>query len=222
MSGTSADGTEGVLLLHGIARRAASLRPLERRLTRAGYVTLNLDYPARQLGLADIAEVIEPTVAAFGEDVTRLHIVTHSMGGLVARVLLARRRPDSLGRVVMLGPPNGGSEIADALHRFAAYRRFFGPAGAELGTERGAAQARLFGQVDYPLGIIAGSRSLYPLASLLLLPGPNDGRVTVARTRLDGMTDHIVLPAAHPTMMWNRRLAAETLHFLREGRFSGR
>ncbi|CAO4165561.1 esterase/lipase family protein [Methylorubrum extorquens] len=221
MSGTSADGTEGVLLLHGIARRAASLRPLERRLTRAGYVTLNLDYPARRLGLADIAELIAPTVAAFGEDVTRLHIVTHSMGGLVARVLLARRRPDNLGRVVMLGPPNGGSEIADALHRFAAYCRFFGPAGAELGTERGAAQARLFGRVDYPLGIIAGSRSLYPLASLLL-PRPNDGRVTVARTRLDGMTDHIVLPAAHPTMMWNRRLAAETLHFLREGRFGGR
>ena len=145
MSGTSADGTEGVLLLHGIARRAASLRPLERRLTRAGYVTLNLDYPERRLGLADIAEVIAPTVAAFGEDVTRLHIVTHSMGGLVARVLLAQRRPDNLGRVVMLGPPNGGSEITDALHRFAAYRRFFGPAGAELGTERGAAQARLFG-----------------------------------------------------------------------------
>ncbi|CAX23084.1 MAG: alpha/beta fold hydrolase [Methylorubrum extorquens] len=221
MSGTSADGTEGVLLLHGIARRAASLRPLERRLTRAGYVTLNLDYPARRLGHADIVEAIAPTVAAFGEDVTRLHIVTHSMGGLVARVLLARRRPDNLGRVVMLGPPNGGSEIADALYRFAAYRRFFGPAGAELGTERGAAQARLFGRVDYPLGIIAGSRSLYPLASLLL-PGPNDGRVTVTRTRLDGMTGHIVLPAAHPTMMWNRRAAAETLHFLREGRFNGR
>jgi len=218
---TSADGTEGVLLLHGIARRAASLRPLERRLTRTGYLTLNLDYPARRLGLADIGERIAPTVAAFGADVTRLHIVTHSMGGLVARVLLSRHRPDNLGRVVMLGPPNGGSEIADALHRLAAYRRFFGPAGAELGTERGAVQASLFGPVDYPLGIIAGSRSLYPLA-LLLLPGPNDGRVTVARTRLDGMTDHIVLPAAHPTMMWNRRVAAETLHFLREGCFGRR
>ncbi|KQQ18647.1 hypothetical protein ASF53_24285 [Methylobacterium sp. Leaf123] len=222
MSGTGADGTEGVLLLHGIARRAASLRPLERRLTRAGYVTLNLDYPARRLGLADIAEGIAPTVAAFAGEVARLHIVTHSMGGLVARVLLARHRPDKLGRVVMLGPPNGGSEIADALHRLALYRRFFGPAGTELGTERGAAQARLFGPVDYPLGIIAGRRSLYPLASLWLLPGPNDGRVTVARTRLDGMTDHIVLPTAHPTMMWNRSVAAETLHFLREGRFSRR
>jgi hypothetical protein len=121
----------------------------------------------------------------------------------------------------MLGPPNGGSEVADALHRLAPYRRFFGPAGAELVTLRGAAQERLFGPVDYPPGVIAGSRSLYPLASLLL-PGPNDGRVTVARTRLDGMADHIVLPAAHPTMMWNRRVLSETLHFLPWGRFDRR
>ena len=213
--------TEGVLLLHGIARRAASLRPLERRLTAAGYATLNLDYPARRLGLADIAEAIAPAVAAFGADVTRLHLVTHSMGGLVARVLLARHRPNHLGRVVMLGPPNGGSEVADALHRLPPYRRFFGPAGVELVTFRGPAQERLFGPVDFPLGIIAGRRSLYPLASLLL-PGPNDGRVTVARTQVEGMADHIVLPAAHPTMMWNRRILSETLHFLREGRFDHR
>jgi pimeloyl-ACP methyl ester carboxylesterase len=213
--------TEGVLLLHGIARRAASLRPLERRLTTEGYASLNLDYPARRMGLADIAETIAPAVATFGAGVSRLHLVTHSMGGLVARVLLTRHRPDNLGRVVMLGPPNGGSEVADALHRLAPYRRFFGPAGAELVTLRGAAQERLFNPVDYPLGVIAGSRSLYPLASLLL-PGPNDGRVTVARTRLEGMADHIVLPAAHPTMMWNRRVLSETLHFLRWGRFDQR
>lgn len=214
--------TEGVLLLHGIARRAASLRPVERELAAEGYATLNLDYPARRLALADIAETIAPQVAAFAAGVSRLHIVTHSMGGLVARVLLARHRPANLGRVVMLGPPNGGSEVADALHRLAPYRRFFGPAGGELVTLRGAAQERLFGPVDYPLGVIAGRRSLYPLASLLLLPGPNDGRVTVARTRLEGMADHVVLPAAHPTLMRNRRALSQTLHFLREGRFDHR
>lgn len=211
--------TEGVLLLHGIARQAASLRPLERRLAAAGYATLNLDYPARRLGLADIAALIAPRVAAFGGETARLHIVTHSMGGLVARALLTRHRPAHLGRVVMLGPPNGGSEIADALHRFALYRRVFGPAGAELVTRRDPAPSSLFGPVDYPLGVIAGRRSLYPLASLLLLPGPNDGRVAVARTRLEGMADHVVLPVAHPTMMWNRQVIAQTLHFLSEGRF---
>lgn len=211
-------GPEGVLLLHGIARTSGSLRMLERRLRAEGYAVLNLDYPARRLGLAAIACGLAPAVADFGATVPRLHIVTHSMGGLVARVLLTRHRPDHLGRVVMLGPPNEGSEVADALHRFALYRRVFGPAGAELVTARDAACRRLFGPVDYPLGIVAGCRSLYPLASLLL-PGPDDGRVTVARTRIVGMADHIVLPVAHPTMVWSRRVHDEILRFLREGRF---
>ena len=212
---------DGVLLLHGIARRAASLHPMERRLVEAGYATLNLDYPARRLDLSGIVEGIAPTVAAFGGRVGRLHVVTHSMGGLVARALIARHRPANLGRVVMLGPPNGGSEVADALHRLAAYRCFFGPAGAELVTGRSPALTALLGSVDFPLGVIAGDRTLDPLASRFWLRGPNDGRVTVARTRVEGMADHRVLPTTHPLMMRDRRVQAETLHFLTEGRFSG-
>ena len=210
---------EGVLLLHGIARRAASLRPLERRLAAAGYATLNLDYPARRLDLAGIAARIAPAVAAFAGGLDRLHCVTHSMGGLVVRVLIARHRPANLGRVVMLGPPNEGSEVADALHRLWLYRRVFGPAGGQLVTVRDEALRGLLGTVDYPLGVVAGSRSLYPLASRLWLREANDGRVTVARTRVAGMADHLVLPTAHPTMMWDARVGAATLRFLAQGRF---
>lgn len=211
---------DGVLLLHGIARSPAAMRPLERTLASAGYATLNLGYPARRCDLAGCAEAIAPAFTAFAARVKRIHIVTHSMGGLVARVLLTRCRPDNLGRVVMLGPPSQGSEVADALHRLSLYRRFFGPAGAELVTRRESALEARLGRVDYPLGIIAGHRSLYLLASRLWLRGPNDGRVTVARTRLDGMADHIVLPVAHPTMMRAARVRTETLRFLTEGRFS--
>lgn len=212
---------DGVLLLHGIARSPAAMRPLERILGQAGYATLNLAYPARRRDLAGCAEAIAPAFVAFTGGVVRIHLVTHSMGGLVARVLLARHRPDNLGRVVMLGPPSEGSEIADALHRLSLYRRFFGPAGAELVTRRDAALEARLGFVDYPLGIIAGNRSVYPLASRLWLRGPDDGRVTVARTRVEGMTDHRVLPVAHPTMMRAVRVQAQTLRFLAEGRFSG-
>ncbi|WP_244535429.1 alpha/beta hydrolase [Methylorubrum salsuginis] len=195
------------------------MRPMERRLAAAGYRTLNLGYPARKADLAGCTEAIAPAVAAFASDCARLHVVTHSMGGLVARVLLGRHRPKNLGRVVMLGPPNQGSEVADALRRLTLYRRIFGPAGLELVTRRDAALEARLGVVDYPLGIIAGSRSFYLLASRLWLRGPNDGRVTVARTRLDGMADHRVLPVAHPTMMRAPRVQAETLRFLAEGRF---
>lgn len=211
---------EGVLLLHGTARRASSMERIARHLRANGFATLNLDYPARKAALGVIADAIAPEVACFAEDIERLHVVTHSMGGLVARALITRHRPENLGRVVMLGPPNGGSEVADALHRTLAFRRVFGPSGRQLTTRRDPRTAALLGPVDYPLGIIAGDRSLYPLESLLWLKGPNDGRVSVARTKVAGMSDHLTLHAAHPTMMWNARVIAQVLTFLRQGRFA--
>ena len=212
---------DGVLLLHGIARRATSLGRMERAFGAAGYRTLNIDYPARTAAIQDLIEGIVPSVSAFGREVAQLHIVTHSMGGLLARGLIARHRPGRLGRVVMLGPPNLGSEIADRLGGLWAYRRFFGPAGAQLVTRQDETLLALLGQVDYPLGIIAGDRSLTPLESWLkLLPKPHDRRVAVARTRLGGMTDHVTLPATHALMMNHRLVIDEALHFVRFGRFA--
>ncbi|MCJ2036959.1 alpha/beta fold hydrolase [Methylobacterium sp. J-068] len=211
---------EGVLLLHGMARRASSFAPMERACREAGFATLNLDYPSRVAALEDLVDVVAPRAAAFAEGTRALHVVTHSMGGLLARAWLRAHRPARLGRVVMLGPPNGGSEIADRLHTLWAYRRFFGPAGAQLTTRRDDGLRALLGRVDYPLGIIAGDRSLYPLESWLMLPGANDGRVTVQRTRVCGMTDHVTLHASHGLMMRNPRVIDETLRFLRTGAFS--
>lgn len=210
---------DGVVLLHGIARRSRSLAGLEARLRSAGYATLNLDYPARKANLQQIAAGLHQPIARFADGLDgRLHFVTHSMGGLVARAYIARHRPEALGHVVMLAPPNEGSEIADLLHRNPLYCAFFGPAGAELVTARPDELKRLLGEVDYPLGIIAADRSLYPLSSLLL-PRPNDGRVSVMRTQVAGMSDHLTLHATHPLIMRNRQVIAQTRHFLRHGRF---
>ncbi len=212
---------DGVVLLHGIARRSRSLAKLERALAAAGYRTLNLDYGSRRSCIGEIAALLRQPIASFaaGQD-GQLHVVTHSMGGLVARACIQNDRPARLGRVVMLAPPNEGSEIADLLHRNRLYRAFFGPAGAELTTARTEHQQSVFGTVDYPLGIIAGDRSLYPLESLLILPRPNDGRVSVARTKVAGMTDHLTLPVSHPLIMRHPAVIAQALHFLRHGRFA--
>ncbi|MET0906605.1 MAG: alpha/beta fold hydrolase, partial [Tardiphaga sp.] len=145
--------------------------------------------------------------------------VGHSMGGLLARVYIGKHRPQRLGRVVMLGTPNGGSEIADKLKDWLLYRLYFGPAGQQLVTARDAATAALLPAVDYPVGIIAGNRSLDPITSRFILPGANDGRVTVARTRLDGMADHLVIAASHALMMKNKEAIAQTIAFLKHGRF---
>jgi pimeloyl-ACP methyl ester carboxylesterase len=210
---------DGVVLLHGIARSSSSLAKIERALQHAGFKTLNLDYPSRAHTLEDLAEIIHDPIGRFLATGTgALHFVTHSMGGLLARAYITRHRPPRLGRVVMLGTPNEGCEIADLLGRFAFYRRFFGPAGGQLGTHRDAHLQAVLGMVDYPVGIIAGDRTLYPV-SWLLIPGPNDGRVSVSRSAVAGMAGHVTIHATHSFMMRNAEVIRQSLAFLQEGRF---
>jgi pimeloyl-ACP methyl ester carboxylesterase len=195
------------------------MRGLERILRAAGYATLNVTYRSRRRSLAELVDDLAPRVRSFTADLDGpLHFVTHSMGGLVARAYLARHRPERLGRIVMLAPPNAGSELADLLHRNLLYRLWFGPAGAQLVTARDATLVGLLGAIDYDLGVIAGTRSLYPLSSLLL-PRPNDGRVSVAATRVEGMADHLTLPVSHPLIVRDRIAIQQTLAFLQNGRF---
>lgn len=212
---------DGVILLHGISRTFRSFLRMQRAIEAAGFATRNIGYPSRHKTLSDLADDIHPAIAPFAErNAGRTHFVCHSMGGLLARVYLARHRPARLGRVVMLGTPNGGSEIADALKSPLPYRKFFGPAGQQLVTRRDPVTEALLPPVDYPVGIIAGNRTLDPISSRLFLPGPNDGRVTVAATKLDGMTDHIVIGSDHALMVRNREAIAQTIGFLREGSFT--
>ncbi|HVQ72831.1 MAG TPA: alpha/beta fold hydrolase [Bradyrhizobium sp.] len=210
---------DGVVLLHGISRTALSFRKMQLALERAGFATLNLDYASRRKPLEGLAEDIDPAIQHFADRVDGpIHFVCHSMGGLLARVYIARHRPKHLGRVVMLGTPNSGSEIVDRLKNIGVYRAFFGPAGQQLGTQRDAAIEALFPPVDYPVGIIAGNRSIYPIASRFL-PKPHDGRVSVTNTKLDGMADHIVIRTSHPWLPRNSIAIAQTIAFLRDAKF---
>lgn len=208
----------GVVLLHGLAGTSRLLRKMERALQRTGYATLNLDYASRKRPIEALVEDIHPAIAEFSLSVGDLHFVTHSMGGILARAYLARHRPAHLARVVMLGPPNNGSEVADLLKDLAPYRAFFGPAGQQLGTQ----QSELLAELPPPpcaVGIIAGNRTIAPVSSFFVVPRPNDGKVSVASTKLEGMTDHIVLNASHSLMLLRRDTIEQTISFLRDGRF---
>jgi pimeloyl-ACP methyl ester carboxylesterase len=170
--------------------------------------------------LESLAEDIHPAIELFSSGIEgSIHFVGHSMGGLLARAYLARYRPRRLGRVVMLGTPNSGSEIADRLKNVRAYRAWFGPAGQQLITQRDAALDAILPPVDYPVGVIAGNRSVYPISSAFL-PKPHDGRVSVENTRLDGMMDHVVIAVSHPSLVRNRLALQQTIAFLRDGRFT--
>lgn len=193
---------------------------MQTALEAAGFATLNLDYQSRARSLEALVADIHPAISAFAAGVDGpLHFVAHSMGGLLTRAYIARHQPRRLGRVLMLGPPNNGSEIADRFRHLALYRAFFGPAGQQLATTPDDATRVLLPPPDYELGVIAGDRSIYPIASLFL-PSPNDGRVSVESTRLRGMADHIVIATAHPLLVRNPRAIAQTLAFLRDGKFS--
>jgi pimeloyl-ACP methyl ester carboxylesterase len=210
----------GVVLLHGIARNSRSFRKLQRSLEASGFATLNLSYDSRRKSLEQLADDIHPAIGRFVNDVQgQVHFVGHSMGGLLTRVYLAKHRPERLGRVVMLGTPNGGSEIADRLRDFALYRAYFGPAGQQLATRRDPATETLLPAVSYPVGVIAGNRSIYPISSAFLLPAPNDGRVSVEGTKLDGMADHVVIGVSHPWLVRNASAIRQTIAFLLHGRF---
>jgi pimeloyl-ACP methyl ester carboxylesterase len=197
------------------------MHKMQRAIEAAGFATLNVDYASRRKGLEMLAEDIHPVITRFAETIEgSTHFVCHSMGGLLARVYLAIHPPKRLGSVVMLGTPNGGSEIADRLKNFAGYRKFFGPAGQQLVTIRDETTEALFQPTNYPVGIIAGNRSIYPISSALFLERPNDGRVTVANTKIEGMTDHIVVNASHPGLIRHRQAIDQTIVFLRDGHFT--
>jgi pimeloyl-ACP methyl ester carboxylesterase len=209
----------GVVLLHGIGRTSRSLRRLEKALQEAGFATLNLDYQSRKKPLDALAGDIHPVIIDFAEaNKGPLHFVAHSMGGLLTRVYVAKYRPARLAHVVMIGTPNGGSEIADVLKGLALYRAFYGPSGQQLSTQQDSTLTML-PPLDYAVGIIAGSRALDPLSSIFSLPRPNDGTVSVQSSKLPGMTDHVTVKAFHRDLVRHPVAIDQTIAFLLAGRF---
>jgi triacylglycerol lipase len=216
-----ASATECVVLLHGLARSSTSLNRMQKALEDDGYRTANIDYPSRDHEIAELADIAVNDGlkrCREGEDVDRIHFVTHSLGGILLRQFLQTNSIDELGRVVMLGPPNQGSAAADELEYVPGFDWINGPAGQQLGKGEDSVPLAL-GPVDFELGVIAGNRTIDPVTSAVL-EYPNDGRVTVEDTKVEGMDDFVVVEHSHAFMMRMHGPIELTKRFLRTGSFA--
>lgn len=216
---TGLRASDGVVLLHGLARTSRSMERLEKTFTEAGYVVVNVDYRSRETAVTALGEAVIGKALADARlrECPRVHFVTHSLGGILVRSYFARHAEPRLGRVVMLGPPNRGSEVVDRLKGWSLFRRINGPAGGELGTAPESVPNSL-GPVRFELGVIAGDRSINWLNSAMI-SGRDDGKVSIERTKVDGMKDHLVVHASHPFLMRDRDAIVATLRFVRGGSF---
>jgi len=214
---SQAQSNECVILLHGLARSDSSMETLSIALEKEGYQTVNMAYPSTKHKIEQLAQDTVVKALSFCPENAKIHFVTHSMGGILVRQYLSKNTVENLGRVVMLGPPNKGSQIVDKLGNMPGFELINGPAGMQLGTGTQSVPNSL-GAVDFELGVIAGTRSFNPLLSSMM-PTPNDGKVSVESSKIEGMIDHIELPVTH-TFMMNRKLVIDqVLHFLAKGIF---
>jgi pimeloyl-ACP methyl ester carboxylesterase len=213
------DTSAGVILLHGLGRFRQSMRRLEQHLKSLGYTIINLAYPSTTASIETIAEkhLTRAVDNCKAGGAKKIHFVGHSLGGIVVRQYLQQHAAPAGSRLVMLSPPNQGSEIVDLLLHIPFYRWLTGPAGQELGTGPEAAMYRLK-PIDIEIGVIAGNRSMNLLFSPFI-DGADDGRIAVDKTKLPEMRDFITVPSTHNSIVRDPLVIRQVAHFLKHGMF---
>jgi triacylglycerol lipase len=209
---------ECVILLHGLARTSRSMQKMATALEQEGYNVLNMEYQSREYSIEELtASVIPAAIRGCGTDAVKIHFVAHSLGAILIRHYLTINSLPSLGRVVMLSPPNQGSEAVDILKKMPGFLWLNGPAGGQLGTDADSIPLQL-PSVDYEVGVITGDRTINFILSGII-PGIDDGKVSIKRAQVAGMTDFLIVHHTHPYIMKADDVIAQTLFFLRHGRF---
>lgn len=218
-NGGNGTTTECVVLLHGLARTSDSMADMAAALRDEGYSVSNIDYPSREKPIADLAAsaVKEGLDRCREQGARRIHFVTHSLGGILVRAYLAEETIPELGRVVMLAPPNQGSRVVDEFSGVPGFELLNGPAGYQLGKDESSVPLQL-GPANFEVGIIAGNTSINPILSTAF-DEPNDGKVAVEDTQLEGMKDFLLVHHSHPFIMKSEEVIRQVIFFLDNGKF---
>ena len=208
-----------VILLHGMYRDARAMRPLERYLDELGYKTINLSYPSTEFNIETLAkDYLHPELQIIDlEQGQKVHFVTHSMGGILARSYLKDYSLEQVGRVVMIAPPNKGTPLADLFNDSSWIKTKYNPAKLQIGVQENSWVNQL-GPVNFELGVIAGNYNKNWVTDFLL-PGEDDGVVSVENTRIDNMKDFVTVPEKHYRLRANELVLQQVAYFLKYGKF---
>nr|WP_305121459.1 alpha/beta fold hydrolase [Microbulbifer elongatus] len=208
-------------MIHGITKDSRSMASIAAALSEAGFHTVNLDYPSRQHPIETLAEMAIPVGlnACREANAAPLYFVTHSMGALLLRQYYEHRKTSDIARVVMLGPPNQGSRLGNFLSCIPIIKDVNGPAGKQMGVDERSLPNRL-GPVNFPVGVIAGTRSYNPLFSAII-HGDDDGIVGLPSTYVAGVCTRIQFALTHDQLTRDGRVTEQVVNYLRRGAFEG-
>ncbi len=204
-----------VILLHGIIRSSKSMNRMREPLEKAGYRVFPFDYPSTSVDIETASQYLASAIKSLN-GIEEINFVTHSMGGLVVRAFLANNEESRVGRLVMLGVPNKGAKMADMTHGWSIFRWTLGPAGQQLVSDEDGFIAKLPTPKN-EFAVIAGSRGTLTGYNPLI-PGDDDGTVTVQSTRLPGATDFTTVKSMHTALPMNKDAISCTVRFIIEGR----
>jgi pimeloyl-ACP methyl ester carboxylesterase len=204
-----------VMLVHGIIRSSKSFKALAARLQEDGYTVVGFDYPSTRTDIRDSAEYLHSVIESL-DKVEEINFVVHSMGGIVVRSYLDKHTDKRIKRMVMMGVPNGGANMADRLRKNSLYRLIYGPAGQQLNSDPDGLIAKL-PTPQFEFAIIAGGRNS-STGYNPLVPGDDDGTVSVTSARLPGAADFLLVRCTHSFLMKNDAVIDATVRFLESGR----
>ncbi len=202
-----------VVFVHGLWMNGVESGLLRRRIGEAGFSPRQFSYHSVTQSFDDNAQRLKQFVDELPAG--KVHLVGHSLGGLLLLKMLASHADQREGRLVCMGSPLAGSRAAKALLSLPGGSRVLGHSVQALIHEQ---PWRWSGRRE--LGLIAGGLAMGLGRLLSDLPEPNDGTVAVDETFLEGARDHIVLDVSHTQMLFSAEVAAQVVQFLREGRFA--
>ena len=205
-----------VIVVHGIVRSSKSFAAMKEKLTQSGYNVIGFDYPSTRVKIPNSAAYLKQVVDSLS-DVKEINFVVHSMGGLIVRSYLqqSQETDQRIKRMVMLGVPNLGAKMANVVQKNVLYKAIYGPAGQQLVDDPDGLIASL-PTPGFEFAVISGGRGTDDGYNPLI-PGDDDGTVTVESTRLPGAADFMTIDAIHSFLMSNDKVIDATQRFLTTG-----